>query len=48
MVPRFLQFVDSFPRNSSEKVEKHVVRNQAEANLSQLWDRVAAGVEVVR
>lgn len=48
MVPRFLQFVHSFPRNASEKVEKHVVRNQAEADLSRLWDRVAAGVTVVR
>ncbi|KAK45349.1 CoA ligase [Caballeronia jiangsuensis] len=48
MVPRFLQFVDSFPRNTSEKVEKHKVRSQAEADLSQLWDRVAAGIVVSR
>lgn len=48
MVPRFLQFVDSFPRNPSEKVEKHKVRSQAEADLSRLWDRVAAGIVVSR
>lgn len=48
MVPRFLQFVDRFPRNPSEKVEKHKVRSQAEADLSRLWDRVAAGIVVSR
>jgi crotonobetaine/carnitine-CoA ligase len=48
MVPRFLQFVDSFPRNASEKVEKQKVRSQAEADLSRLWDRVAAGIVVSR
>lgn len=48
MVPRFLQFVDGFPRNPSEKVEKHKVRSEAEADLSRLWDRVAAGIVVSR
>lgn len=48
MVPRFLQFVDGFPRNTSEKIEKHKVRSQAEADIARLWDRVAAGIVVSR
>lgn len=48
MVPRFLQFVDDFPRNTSEKIEKDKVRSRAEMDLARLWDRAAAGIVVSR
>lgn len=48
MVPRFVQFVDDFPRTQSQKVEKYKVKQAVEADRSLLWDREEAGIEVKR
>jgi crotonobetaine/carnitine-CoA ligase len=44
MVPRYIQFLDDLPRNPSQKVEKFKLRQQAENDLSLLWDRERAGI----
>lgn len=48
MVPRFLQIVQDLPRNASQKVEKFKLRDSANANRDQLWDREQAGIKVTR
>lgn len=39
MVPRFVRFIDRLPKTPSEKVEKYLLKRQAEALRSELWDR---------
>ena len=48
MVPRFVEFVEDFPRTQSQKVEKYKVRAAAEANRNLLWDRDKAGITFTR
>jgi crotonobetaine/carnitine-CoA ligase len=48
MVPRFLQVLADLPRNASQKVEKFKLRDAANADLAQLWDRERAGIKVKR
>ncbi|MEX3936117.1 AMP-binding protein [Paraburkholderia phymatum] len=48
MVPRFLQVMSDLPRNASQKIEKFKLRDAANADLSQLWDRERAGIKVSR
>ena len=48
MVPRYIQFRDAMPTTMSQKVEKFKLRAQLEADLSQAWDREAAGVVLAR
>ena len=39
MVPRFVRFIDRLPKTPSEKVEKYLLKKQAELERSSLWDR---------
>ena len=48
MVPRYVEFVSEMPRTVNQKIEKHKLRKQAEEDMSALWDRERAGVEVSR
>jgi len=48
MVPRYIQFRDTLPTTSSQKVEKFKLRNEFERDLSQVWDREKAGVTLSR
>lgn len=48
MVPRYVQIVDHMPRTLSEKIEKYKLRQQAESDLSALWDRDKAGIVIDR
>ena len=48
MVPRYVEFRADLPRNASEKVMKYKLREEAEARMSELWDREKAGIEVRR
>lgn len=48
MVPRYVQIVDDMPRTLSEKIEKYKLRQQAESDLSALWDRDKAGIVIDR
>jgi crotonobetaine/carnitine-CoA ligase len=41
MVPRYVCFIEAIPKTPSEKVEKYKLRQQAEGNPDQLWDRLA-------
>jgi crotonobetaine/carnitine-CoA ligase len=43
-VPRYLEFLESFPRTPSEKVQKNLLR--AAGKTADTWDRVAAGVKL--
>jgi crotonobetaine/carnitine-CoA ligase len=48
MVPRYIAFIKEFPRTPTEKVQKYKLREQAVANLPNLWDREKAGVVISR
>jgi crotonobetaine/carnitine-CoA ligase len=48
MVPRFLEFVTSFPRTATEKVQKNELRAAAEKRLASVWDREKSSVAVRR
>lgn len=48
MVPRYIEFVSDLPRTSTEKVQKNVLRQAAESRLNEIWDREAAGIQLVR
>ena len=41
MVPRYVCFIDELPKTPSEKIEKYKLRQQAETDPGQLWDRLA-------
>ena len=48
MVPRFLDVLERLPKTPSEKVEKYKLKESAARDRPRLWDREAAGIEVVR
>ena len=48
MVPRYVEFVSALPMNLSQKIEKYILRERAQAHLHEMWDRVAAGIELAR
>jgi len=48
MVPRYIQFRDELPTTVNQKVEKFRLRNELERDLSQAWDREAAGLVLAR
>jgi crotonobetaine/carnitine-CoA ligase len=46
MIPRYLRFMEAFPKTATERVQKHVLR--AEGVTSDTWDREVAGYQVKR
>ena len=48
MVPRYVRIVDAFPRTINQKIEKHKLRQGAEADLHAFWDREREGIQVTR
>jgi crotonobetaine/carnitine-CoA ligase len=46
MVPRYVEFRDSLPKNPSQRIEKYKLR--AEGNSEATWDRERAGVRLNR
>lgn len=48
MVPRYVEFRADLPRNASEKVMKYQLRAEAEARLSEMWDREKSGIKLRR
>ena len=45
-VPRYVRFVETLPRNLSQRVEKHALR--AEGVTAETWDREQHGYQLVR
>lgn len=39
MVPRFIEFIAEMPLTPTSKIEKYKLRERAQANRAQLWDR---------
>lgn len=48
MVPRYVQFVDELPKTPTHKIAKHVLRERAQTEYAEMWDREAHGIEVRR
>lgn len=48
MVPRYLEFRQDMPRTMTQKIQKHILRNEAETNKGKLWDREKAGIKISR
>lgn len=48
VVPRFIEFLDSFPRTPNQKVRKAEIRERVQAHLSAAWDREAHGIVFTR
>ncbi|MCZ4313934.1 AMP-binding protein [Comamonadaceae bacterium G21597-S1] len=48
MVPRFIRLVDDLPRTLSHRVQKFLLVEQAQRDLSSLFDREAAGIVLRR
>lgn len=48
MVPRYIRFMLDLPRTQNQKVEKYKLRAEAEADMSLMWDRELAGIELRR
>lgn len=48
MVPRYVAFLDELPQTATHKVAKYQVRERAQREYRELWDREAHGVEVRR
>ena len=46
MVPRYLRVLDELPKTPTEKVRKHILRN--EGVTEDTWDREAAGIRIRR
>lgn len=48
VVPRFIEFLDSFPRTPNQKVRKAEIRDRVQAELNSAWDREAHGMVFTR
>jgi crotonobetaine/carnitine-CoA ligase len=46
MVPRYLRFLEDLPKTPTQKVEKHLLRN--EGVTGDTWDRETAGIRLKR
>ena len=46
MIPRFIRFVDSLPKTPTEKVQKHILKEQGVT--PDTWDMEKAGYKVKR
>ena len=48
MVPRFVAIMTELPKTMTEKVQKYKLQQDAQARLSEIWDRDRAGIVVTR
>jgi crotonobetaine/carnitine-CoA ligase len=46
MVPRFVEFVDDFPKTPNQKIQKYALRERG--NSDKTWDRESAGIKIKR
>ena len=46
MIPRYVRIVDELPKTPTQKVQKHLLRE--EGITADTWDREAAGIVVKR
>jgi crotonobetaine/carnitine-CoA ligase len=46
MVPRFVEFIDEFPKTPNQKVQKFALRDRGNGDLT--WDRENPGIDVSR
>jgi crotonobetaine/carnitine-CoA ligase len=46
MVPRYVEFLSSLPKNPSQRIEKYKLR--ADAITESTWDREKAGISLSR
>jgi carnitine-CoA ligase len=46
MLPRFIRFIDELPKTPTQKIQKHILRN--EGVTSDTWDREQAGIQIKR
>ncbi len=46
MVPRYVEFVDEFPKTPNQKVQKFALRDMG--NTTATWDREKAGIKIER
>ena len=47
-VPRYVRIVDELPKTPNEKIIKKQLRETAATRSAEAWDRVAAGIELIR
>ncbi len=47
-MPRFIDLRADFPRTLSQKIQKHLLKQQVEGQLASVWDREQAGIVVKR
>jgi crotonobetaine/carnitine-CoA ligase len=48
MVPRYVEFLPQLPKTMTEKIEKYRLKQDAQARLSEIWDREKSGFVVKR
>jgi len=48
MVPRYVEFMPQLPKTMTEKIEKYKLKQDAQARLSEIWDREKSGIVVKR
>lgn len=48
MVPRYLQLREALPTTANQKIEKFRLKQQLQQDLTQAWDREAAGIAIKR
>ena len=48
MIPRYIDILAEFPKTPTEKVQKSVLKQRAEEDLTRIWDRERAGIIVRR
>jgi crotonobetaine/carnitine-CoA ligase len=48
MVPRFIEAVPQLPRTMTEKIQKYLLRAEAEKRLASIWDREKVGIKLSR
>ena len=46
MVPRYVEFMDDFPKTPNQKIEKYKLREKG--LTAQTWDREKAGIKIER
>ncbi|MAF49469.1 MAG: ATP-dependent acyl-CoA ligase [Rhodospirillaceae bacterium] len=46
MIPRYVEFVDQFPKTPNQKVQKFALRDRG--NSAATWDREASGIKIER